>query len=341
MTTKRLEGRDEPIVDAGIQIIDAHHHLFDRPTLRYMLDDYLVDAGAGHDIVASVYIETQAFARPNGPAVMRPLGEIEFATGVAAMCASGIYGPRRVCAAIVGYADLCLGDDVAQFLDRALEIAPDRFRGVRQITIEHPSEEPFRYMTHRPAVGALRNPGFRAAFRHLAARGLSFDAAVFHHQIPEIAQLADKFSDTAIVLNHMGIPCAMGVDARARPALFENWRSLLRDLSRRPNVSCKIGGLGLPFWGFEFEKRPDTIGYLELANAWRPYVETSIEVFGVGRCMMESNYPPDARSCGFIPLWNALKHIASSLTPLEKAAVFHDTAARVYRIDLAQAPGPD
>jgi L-fuconolactonase len=336
MNPKRLEGRDEPIIDPRLQIIDAHHHLFDRPNLRYLLEDYLADAGAGHDIVASVYIETQAFARASGPPLMRPLGEIEFANGVAAMCDSGVYGPRRVCAAIVGYADMRNGDDVAQFLDRALDIAPNRFRGVRQITIEHPSEEPFRFMTHRPAVGVLSSPGFKPAFQHLATRELSFDAAIFHQQLPQIAQLADEFSHTSIVLNHIGIPCMMGVDAHVRADLFQNWRRLLRDLAQRPNVSCKIGGLGLPFWGFGFDTRADPVGYQELAEAWRPYVETSIDLFGVERCMMESNFPPDARSCGFVPLWNALKHIVRGLSAPEKAAVFRDTAARIYRIDSAQ-----
>src|SRR3984957_8004016 len=140
MKTKRIDGRDEPIIDAGIPIIDAHHHLFDRPTLRYMLEDYLADASAGHNIIPSVCVETPAFARPSGPESMRPIGEIEFAGGVGAMCDSGVYGPTRVCAAIIGYADLRLGDEVAQLLDCGLEIAPDRLRGIRQITMEHPSE---------------------------------------------------------------------------------------------------------------------------------------------------------------------------------------------------------
>src|SRR5258706_8208991 len=136
-----FEGRDEPILDPDLPIIDSHHHLFDRPAqpdrpaLRYMLDDYLADARAGHRIIASVYMELSAFARADGPEVLRPLGEIEFANGVGAMCASGVYGDCRVCAGIVGHADLRLGDQVAELLDRAMQLAPDRFRGVRQVTI--------------------------------------------------------------------------------------------------------------------------------------------------------------------------------------------------------------
>jgi L-fuconolactonase len=334
MTNKRLEGRDEAIIDPDIPIIDAHHHLFDRPALRYMLEDYLADAGAGHRIVASTYVETQAFARVDGPEALRPIGEIEFANGVAAMSASGVYGACRVGAAIVGNADLRLGDVVAQLLDRALETAPDRFRGVRQITIEHPSDAPYRYMTHPPPRGVLKSSGFRPAFRHLAPRGLSFDAAVFHHQLPEIADLADAFADTTIVLNHMGMAMALDMDSQGRAEIFHSWGNALRDLARRPNVVCKVGGLGMPFWGFGLETRSDPIEHLELAAAWKPYIETAIEAFGASRCMMESDFPMDGRSCGFVPLWNALKHIVRTYSLEEKFALFHGTAARVYRIPL-------
>jgi len=174
-----LVGRDEPIIDPDIPIIDAHHHLFVRPALRYMLDDYLADARAGHRIVASVYVETMAFARPSGPELLRPLGEIEFANGVGAICASGNYGDCRVCAAIVGHADLRLGDRVAELLDRALEIAPDRFRGVRQVAIDDPSDAPFRFVPVRPPRGLMKHPGFRPGFHQLVKRGLTFDAALF------------------------------------------------------------------------------------------------------------------------------------------------------------------
>lgn len=329
--TKRDEGRDEPVIDPDLPVIDAHHHLFDRPSIRYFLEEYLADAGAGHNIVASVYVETRAMARPDGPEVLRPIGEVEFADGMAAMSASGGYGPCRVAAAIVGYADLSAGDCVAELLDRALAVAPDRFRGVRQMTMDYPDEAADRFMAYRPPRGILHRPGFQQGFRQLAPRGLSFDAAVFHHQLPDLAQLAGAHPDTTIVLNHLGMAMGMGLDEGGRAEVFRNWREGLRELARRGNVFCKIGGLGLPFWGFGFETRPDPIGYLELASAWRPYVETAIEEFGADRCMMESNYPPDARSCGFVPLWNALKYIVKGASDEERAALFHDTAARVYR----------
>jgi L-fuconolactonase len=327
-----LVGRDEDILDPDIKIIDSHHHLFDRPPLKYMLDEYLADARAGHRIVATVYRETSAFSRANGPEALRPLGEIEFANGIGAIGASGVYGECRVCAGIVGHADLRFGDGIAALLDRALEIAPERFRGVRQVAIDDPNEAPYRFITHRPPRGVLKSASFHEAFRHLVTRGLTFDAAVFHHQLPDVNALADAFPDAVIVLNHCGHAMLMDMDEPRRSEVIAEYRALLSEVARRPNVVCKVGGLGLPFWGFRLEERAEPIGYLELAATWRPFVETAIEAFGPNRCMMESNYPPDGRSAGFVPLWNALKHIVRAASAEEKAALFHDTAARVYRI---------
>src|SRR5258706_11491546 len=111
---KRYDGRDEPILDPDLAIIDTHTHLFDRPNRRYMFDDYLDDVQAGHNVVASVYVETQAMVRAEGPGWLRPLGEIEFASGVAAMSASGGYCPFRLAAAPRGLAGLSAGGDVAR-----------------------------------------------------------------------------------------------------------------------------------------------------------------------------------------------------------------------------------
>jgi len=330
-------GRDEPILEPDLPIIDAAHHLFDRPALRYMFDDYLADVRAGHRIVASIYVETLAFSRPDGLELLRPLGEVEFANGIGAMSASGAYGDCRICAGIVGHADLRFGAQVGELLDQALALAPERFRGVRQITIEDDSDAPFRYVTNRPARGIMQHPQFRAGFQQVAARGLVFEAAVFHHQLGEIAALADAFPDSRIVINHVGQGMAMEMDAQGRTEVLAALRVALRELGRRENVKCKIGGLGLPFWGFGFEQRTDPVGYRELAQAWQPYVEAAIDAFGAERCMMESNYPPDGRSAGFVPLWNALKYITRDASAHEKAALFHDTAARVYRLSLKEA----
>jgi predicted TIM-barrel fold metal-dependent hydrolase len=333
MNPRLHEGRDEEIVEPDLPIIDAHHHVFERPGRRYMFDEFLADATAGHNIVGSVYVEMQSYWRPDGPEVLRPIGEIEFANGIAAMSASGIYGPRHLCAAIVGYADLRFGDEVALLLDRALEIAPDRFRAIRQTAIDYPSDEPYKFMTNPPPRGLLTDERFICGFGQLGRRGLVFDAAVFHNQLGDIERLAAEHSDTVIALNHIGIAMSLGQDVAGRKQVFETWREGLRNLARLPNVVCKIGGLGLPFWGFGFENQDGPVSSDALAAAWKPYVEVAIEAFGVDRCMMQSDYPADARSCGYVPLWNALKKCVAGCSENEKMQLFAATAARVYRID--------
>jgi predicted TIM-barrel fold metal-dependent hydrolase len=349
LAAARLEGQDylmsiEPvapdgrlILDPDRPIIDSQFHLFDRPALRYLFDDYVADVNAGHNVVASVYVETSAFSRNWGPEVLRPLGEVEFANGIGAMSESGTYGKCRIAAAIVCHADLRQGNAVAELLDRALGLSPGRVRGVRQITLYHESEAPYRYMSARPPRVHMDDKAFRRGFGQLASRRLTFDAAIFHTQLGDLFDLAAAFPETTVILNHLGYAMALDTDEQGRAAIFTAWRKGLRAIATLPNVYCKIGGLGMPPWGFGFELRASPASHLELAAAWRPYVEEAIAAFGVGRCMMESNFPPDRRSCNYVTLWNALKYIVSVCSESEKTALFHDTAAGVYRIESLPA----
>lgn len=335
MHTKRLEGRDEPILEPELPILDSHIHLFDLPNNRYMLEDYLADAQAGHKIIGSIYCETQAFSYRDGPEHMRPLGEVEFANGVAAMAASGVYGDVKVNHGIVGHANLTLGSIVGELLDRCMETAPERYRGIRHVAVEPPDDRAYKYiMTFRPPRGVLETPGFPLGLKELQKRGLIFDAAVWHPTIPRLIELIDQFPDLTFVFNHMG--CAVGVDMSEdeKRTLFKTWSHNIQEIAIRPNVYCKTGGLGMPFWGFGFEERTDFVGSKELAEAWRPFFETAVEAFGAERCMMESNFPPDGRSSGFVPTWNAYKILTRNASDDEKAALYHGTAARVYRLEI-------
>jgi L-fuconolactonase len=334
---KRKDGRNETIVEPDLPIIDAHHHLLDRGGVRYLFDDLRDDISAGHNIQATVYIESHSMMRDSGPELLRPVGETEFANGAAAMSASGNYGPCRINAAIISFANLLAGDAVAETLDAHSAAGGSRFRGIRQVGIWHSSPEPYQYMASRPEKDVYANSQFRKGFARLAERGLTFDAAVFHHQLGDVAALADAFPDTPIILNHLGFAMAMGMDEAGRKEVFADWRKRLGELARRANISAKIGGLGMPFWGFGFDQRDEPASYSELAQAWRPYVEVGIEIFGSGRCMMESNFPADGFSCGYVPLWNALKTITLDYSPDEKRKLYMANAARIYRIESLPA----
>ena len=239
---KMQEGRDEQIIDPRLPIIDAHHHLYDRPSMRYMFEEFLSDAGAGHNIVASVYVETKEMARPDGPEVLRPLGEVEFANGVGAMAASGRYGSCRVAAAIVGHADLTQGDAVAELLDRSLSCAPDRFRGIRMSTLEAADTAWLRFviMPLDPVSGVLTSSSFRKGFRHLAPRKLTYDASIFHNQLNDLGDIARDFPDTTIILGHLGMALGLDMDEAARTEIFGRWR---HDLGRAgPASQCHVQG---------------------------------------------------------------------------------------------------
>jgi len=336
--TKRLEGRDEKILDPDIPIVDSHHHLFDLPNNRYLIDEYLDDVDAGHNIIASIYCETQSFKRKDGPEWMRPLGEVEFANGVGAMTASGHYGDCQVCAGIIGHANMTFGSKIGELLDASLSIAPNRFRGVRHVTLDYPDDRPFKYiMTYKPPSGILETEGFPLALAELDKRGLTFDVAVFDPGLPRITELVDQFPNLTFVLNHLGIAIGVDMNADEKAEVFKRWSADLKMLAERPNVVCKIGGLGMPNWGFGFENRMDEVTYLELAKAWQPFVETGIEAFGPNRCMLESNFPPDGRSAGFVPVWNAYKYILRGYSVSEKTSLFSQTASRIYRLNLTKA----
>jgi L-fuconolactonase len=326
--SKLHDGRDDEILDTELPIIDTHHHLMQNSYFHYMLPDFLRDVLAGHNVVATVYVETQAMVRRDGPALMRPIGEIEFANGVGAIADSGTVGSCRVCAAIVGYAELTAGDQIALYLDRALSAAPDRLRGVRQMAYFTPNEAVPVSFTE----GLLMSSVFREGYRHLSSRNLHFEAGVFHNQLPEVCDLADTFEHTQIALNHAGMAVRLGLDELGKAQIVSEWRKLLAETAKRPNIFCKIGGLGYPTWGFGFEYRPGPVTYRELASAWAPYVETAIELFGVDRCSFECDFPMDSVSSGYVPAWNALKHVTKGYSSDERLALFHNSAARFFRI---------
>ena len=162
--------------------------------------------------------------------------------------------------AIVGHANMTFGTRVGELLDRCLELAPDRFRGVRHVTLDYPDERPFRFvMTYRPPAGLLESPCFRLALAELQKRGLSFDAAVFDPSLPRLTELIDGVPDLTVVLNHAGIAVGVDMTPDERSEVFRRWSTNLRDLARRPNVVCKISGFGMPNWGFGFHERRDAV----------------------------------------------------------------------------------
>jgi predicted TIM-barrel fold metal-dependent hydrolase len=327
-----LAGTQEEIFEPDLAIVDPHHHLWDFPRHRYLLPELLADTGSGHRIIATVFVECTACYRASGPAELRTLGETEFANGIAAMAASGAYGATAVAQGIVAMVDLTLGARAEDVLRRHMAAAGPRLKGVRhaagwdaapEIRNSHTDPPPHLYRDH---------PAFREGFAALGRLGLSFDAWLYHPQIDDLTALARDFPAQRIVIDHVGGPLGIGAYARARVEAFASWKRAIVALARCPNVAVKLGGLGMHISGFGFHRRDRPPSSRELAESWRPYIETCIAAFGPSRCMFESNFPVDKISASYALYWNAFKRLAAAASPEEKAALFRATAQRIYRL---------
>jgi len=323
--------RKEEILEPALEIIDPHHHLWDRNGHRYLLDQLLADTGSGHNITQSVFIECGEMYRADGPPEMKPVGEIEFVNGTAAMSANGRYGKSRLCAGIVGHADLRLGDGVARVLEAQIAAGDGRFRGIRHSVVWDASEVFSRGRTNSPK-GQMADATWRAGFARLAPLNLTFEAWLYHPQLMELAELARAFPQTTIILNHVGGPLGIGPYASKKEETFAQWKAGIAELGKCQNVVVKLGGLGMLFGMFDFHTRETPPSSEDLARAYRPYIDTCIAAFGPNRGMFESNFPPDGVSSSYAVLWNAFKRLAANFSAEEKAKLFSGTAKRVYRL---------
>lgn len=344
----------EDILEPDLPIIDPHHHLWDRPndilrnlppsthgfmeiirrTPRYLFDELLADIRSGHNVIGTVYMECGAMYRADGPENLRCVGETEFVNGVAAMSASGLYGNVRACAGIIGHVDLRLGGNAEDVLRSHIAAGHGRFRGIRHSASHHDDVEVLGPLAGRVPPGLYRDAQFREGFALLHRLGLSFDAWLLEPQLPDLIDLARAFPETQIVLDHVGTPLGVGVYAGKRTDRFDIWRDAIRELAKCQNVNMKLGGLAMPFAGFEWSYvlRPKSSAHL--AEAWKPYIDACIEAFGPKRSMFESNFPVDAYTCDYATLWNALKRCAEGYSAEEKKAMFSGTAKRVYRLEI-------
>src|ERR671939_101768 len=217
--------------------------------------------------------------RAEGPPELRSLGETQFVAGVSAMSESGKYGPARACAGIIGNVDFRVGSRAKGILEQHIIISGGRFRGIRNGATWH-ADPSLRIFTSGSGEGLYLDRAWREGFAALAPLNLTFEAWMFHSQLGDLIDLARAFPETRIVLNHIGGALAVGPYADKRQEVFE-----MGQQSSAPSSE-------------------------QLAQAWRPYIETCIAAFGPDRSMFESNFPVDKGMCSYSNLWNAFKRIA-------------------------------
>ena len=327
----------EAVLEPEIAICDPHHHFWDFrteriPYQRYLLHELADDINSAGNVRSTVFVEARAMYRASGPEDMRPVGEVEFVQGLAAASATGLYGPGQAAAAIVGHANLNLGDGVRPVLEALQAASPNRFRGIRHSVTWDDSPEIVNTALHR-APGQLRTDQFRAGAKVLSDMGMSLEGWMYFHQMPDLADFAKAVPDLTIILNHIGGLMRIGPYANRDEEVLAQWRRGIDAVAECPNINMKLGGMGMPANGFDWHTRDTPIGSEELAEAMAPFMNYCIEKFGPSRCMFESNFPVDKVSYSYNVMYNAFKRLSKGYSASERADMFHDTAVRVYRIE--------
>ena len=340
----------EAILEPDLPIIDPHHHLWDlRPMMGafpepvhpfiaaiarsayYTFNELHADTTSGHNVIGTVFMECGAFYRNGASDALKVVGEVEYVNGVAAQSASGLYGNQRLCAAIIGHADLRLGDDARGVLE-TLMATTARFKGIRHQGAWDANPDTLGPPFHAPP-GLYHDATFREGFKHLGELGLTFDAWVLEPQLGDVIDLARAFPNQPIVVDHCGTPLGMGPYHGKLHERFDGWRTAIHELAACPNVSIKLGGLAMSFAGMPDHGPEAGLSSETLAAMWRPYIETCIEAFGPTRAMFESNYPVDKWGASYPVLWNAFKRLTLGASADEKRALYAGTAATFYGIE--------
>ena len=324
----------EETLEPEIAICDPHHHFWvHRPEpadyQQYLLPDLAGDVNSGHNVHSTVFIEVRCEYRTDGPDEMKPVGEVEYVQTIADASASGSHGPTKAAAAIIGHADLKLGEGVRPVLEAMQAASPNRFRGVRHSVGWDESRE----LANREIKGVLGTDGYRTGAKVLAGMGLILENSLYFHQASELADFARALPELTIVLNHIGGLVRVGPYANRDEYVLPEWRKGIELMAKAPNIVLKLGGVGQTRFAYGWDERETPVGSEELAETLGPLMNHCIEQFGPERCMFESNYPVDKISYSYNVLFNAFKRLSKGYSATDRANLFHGTAARVYNIN--------
>jgi predicted TIM-barrel fold metal-dependent hydrolase len=327
---------EEPI-DPALPMVDPHRHMYDVPGDRHLFFETVETLReSGHNFTHTVFIEAHQMYRDYGPLEMRPVGEVEFANGTAAMAASGVYGPCLISAAIIGHADVRIGAPVKAVLEAEIAAGNGRFRGIRAPLSDHNEFLEYPPGTPPPADDPLTGTKSLEGLKALSDLGLIYNAGARMNQLGTIAKVAAALPNLRIVLDHMGHPFDMApsrMDSLGkRKEYFATWSRNMAQLVKYPNIVVKVGCLAM-----NVDPPPGThraFSSEELEEQWRPPIERVFELFGIDRCMFEGDGAGfgSGSVCAYGTLWNAFKRITAKYSPSEKEKLFSANARKYYRI---------
>lgn len=318
----------EEIIDPEREIVDPHHHLYNRGDRVYELAELWNDTGDGHRVTQTVFVECRAGYRTDGPEHMRPLGETEY---VLAMAKQSAEDPSQATiTGIVSRADL-RHPELDTILDGHEAAGEGLFKGIRQAGAREPHPEGMVIVGAGPE-GLYADERFRAGVRRLGERGLTYETWHYHHQNRDFRELAQAVPETTLILAHFGTPLGVGHYAGMQEEIFARWKDDIAAIAACENVVAKLGGLAMPDNGFGWHEADRPPSSDEFVAAQERYYDHAIDCFGPNRCMFESNFPVDRSSISYHVLWNGLKKIAAKYPEADQAAMFTGTARRIYRL---------
>tara|TARA_B100000575_G_scaffold63414_1_gene48476 strand:- start:395 stop:1435 length:1041 start_codon:yes stop_codon:yes gene_type:complete len=330
----------EDVIDPEQRIIDPHHHLWPKTNegsanvkrlrlYNYMLEDFWQDTSSGHNVTDSVYIECSEFFWNSEKEHLNPVGETEHIKGLAQLSQKN--STKTSISGIIGHANLLLGKDVNEVLERHIDIGGNLFKGIRHAGSWDPSDK-INNSHHNPPRDMYLMKEFGEGVKALRNKSLVFEAWQYHHQLTQVVHLARNNPDLVIVLDHFSGPLGVGSYATKKEEVYDNWKKDLKELSRCDNVIAKLGGLAMPVNGLGFETNPNPPTSNEFMSIQRQFYLTTIDFFGTERCMFESNFPVDKYSVSYHVLWNAFKNLVKDFSQTEKDHLFFKTASNVYNI---------
>ena len=300
----------------NIPIVDAHHHLWDLnnehtkyswlmvtegeaffgdyAAIRksYLLKDYIKDA-QNQNLIKSVHVQAEHDDD-------KPINETAWLQSLADNHSSKL--PN----AIVAFADFSK-DNIVEILDGHQEYK--NTRGIRQILSFNKEEPKYSHASE----DFMKNSTWVENFKNIRNRNLSFDIQIYKHQMQDAADLANKYDDVLFILNHTGEPCYQTEE------YIQSWEENMKKLAKCENVAAKISGLGMfdPQWTID---------------STRIFVEKTIQIFGIDRCMFASNFPVDKIFNTFDNYWESFKEITKNYSENDKKLLFSSNAEKFYRI---------
>jgi L-fuconolactonase len=179
----------------------------------------------------------------------------------------------------------------------------------------HPRLKGVRHVVQGQPPGFLDAPAFNAGIREVTSRRLVYDILIFANQLEEATHFVDRHPRQIFVLDHIAKPVVQG------PPSAE-WRQLIGELAKRPNVACKFSGVVTEIPNFA-PWTPEQI---------RPYFDVVLEAFGTRRLMFGSDWPPCLVNSEYARWHETVDAFTATLSPAERARILGETAVEWYRL---------